>query len=173
MLKLQIKKENYKIDLGSGVVVEVRPLTSAVFFEAQSYMRQKLQKIGSDYKDRKDMGVSVEGMPDLEDENVRVALSEEYMVTGLAIAGIVSWEGILEADKDEVALLTPEKIEELMSNFWTIAHKFGAEYNGSRELLDAEKNVSSPAPNGTLAGEQDTVGGATKTTPSVCEAKKA
>lgn len=57
----------------------------------------------------------------------------------------------MEADEDKSAPLTENKIDELFSNFWAVAENFRNQYCGLREVLEAEKNVSTPAPDGTLA----------------------
>ena len=73
---------------------------------------------------------------------------------GLALAGIVVRDGVLEAESDEKAPLTPERIEELFSNFWLIAENFRQQYCGVQEIIETEKNVSTPAPSGTsVTGE--------------------
>ena len=56
----------------------------------------------------------------------------------------------MEADVDKVALLTESKIDELFSNFWAVAENFRHQYCGLQEVLAAEKNASTPEPNGTL-----------------------
>ena len=56
----------------------------------------------------------------------------------------------MEADVDKPAPLTENKIDELFSNFWAVAENFRHQYCGLQEVLEAEKNASTPAPNGTL-----------------------
>ena len=57
----------------------------------------------------------------------------------------------MEAGENKSAPLTENKIDELFSNFWAVAENFRSQYCGLREVLEAEKNVSTPAPNGTSA----------------------
>ena len=45
---------------------------------------------------------------------MREALAEQYLTVGLARAGIIEWEGIFEADADQPAPVTDEKIDELL-----------------------------------------------------------
>ena len=56
-----------------------------------------------------------------------------------------------EADEYRAAPLTESKIDELFSNFWAVAENFRNQYCGLQELLEAEKNVFTPEPNGTSA----------------------
>lgn len=150
MLKLKISKEPYWISPGYGVKLKVRPCTSAVFYEAKAYMNSRLAKLAEEYKAD---GGSAE---DLENPVKREALADRFLLTGLGIAGIMEWQGVEDADDGQPAPLTEEKIEELFSAFWVIAENFRNEYCGLRELMEAEKNVSAPAPGGTSAA-----GGAT------------
>lgn len=69
----------------------------------------------------------------------------------MALAGILEWEGILEAESDETAPVCEQKIEELFSNFWLIAENFRNQYCGVREILDAEKNDLAPDASGISA----------------------
>ena len=75
----------------------------------------------------------------------------------------MEWNGVLEAESEDKAPLTEDKIEELFSNFWVVAENFRNQYCGLREVLEAEKNVSLPAQNGTLAMGEATVPDVTKT----------
>jgi hypothetical protein len=119
-------------------------------------MNSRLAVIGEEFRKRKEIGTSLEDLPNVEDMTVREALAEEYLARGLAHAAIVEWEGILEADGNNVAPVTPEKIDELMANFWSIATSFSQQYTGVRELIDAEKKDLSAAPNGTSGTALDT-----------------
>ena len=156
MLKLNIKTEPYWIELGLGVRVKVHPCTSPIFYAARAFMNKRLQEIGEEYRKRKEIGSSVEDLPDVENPEIREALAEEYLARGLARSAIIDWEGILEADGDAKAPVTPEKIDELMTGFWSIAASFSQQYTGVRELIEAEKKDLSAAPNGTSETVQPT-----------------
>lgn len=151
MLKLKFKNEPYWLDLGMGVRVKVKPCTSSVFYEAKAYMNSKVADMAKRIKDVRENGAKDENLPDLEDITKREAFADQQLILGLALAGIIEWDGILEADTDEKAALTPVKIEELFTNFWSIAETFRQQYCGIQEILEAEKNVSSPELSGTSA----------------------
>ena len=150
MLKLKIQKEPYWLDLGMGVKVKVRPCTSSVFYEAKAFMNEKIAHIIQRLKETKENGIQDNSLPDLENQTKREAYADQQLILGLALAGILEWEGILEAETDEKAPLIPTKIEELFTNFWSIAETFRQQYCGIQEILEAEKNVSTPEPSGTL-----------------------
>lgn len=152
MLKLKINKEPYWLELGYGVKVKVKPCTSAVFYEAKAYMNAKLAELAKEYKANKDAGLEVS--EDIENPVKREALADKFLLIGLGLAGILEWDGIQEAETEEKASLTEAKIDELFSNFWVVAENFRNQYCGLRELLDAEKNVSTPEPSGiSVTGE--------------------
>lgn len=150
MLKLKFKNEPYWLDLGMGVRVKVKPCTSSVFYEAKAYMNSKVADMAKRIKDIRENGAKDENLPDLEDITKREAFADQQLILGLALAGIIEWDGILEADTDEKAPLTPVKIEELFTNFWSIAETFRQQYCGIQEILEAEKNAYTPEPSGTL-----------------------
>lgn len=149
MIRLKISKEPYWLDLGYGVKVKVKPCTSAVFYEAKAYMNSKLADLAKIYKANNEAGIKDDTLPDIENPIKREALADKYLLVGLGIAGILEWTGVLEADVDKPAPLTEAKIDELFSNFWAVAESFRNQYCGIQELLDAEKNASSPEPSGT------------------------
>ena len=148
MLKLKIQKEPYWLELGYGVKVKVKPCTSAVFYEAKAYMNSKLAELAKTYKANKEAGTEDGTAESIENPVKREALADRFLLIGLGIAGILEWDGVMEADENKSAPLTENKIDELFSNFWAMAENFRSQYCGLREVLEAEKNVSTPAPNG-------------------------
>ncbi len=146
MIRLKISKEPYWLELGYGVKVKVKPCTSAVFYEAKAYMNSKLAELAKIYKANKETGVPNE--LDIENPVKREALADKFLLIGLGISGILEWDGVMEADEDKPAPLTESKIDELFSNFWAVAENFRHQYCGLQEILDAEKNASTPAPSG-------------------------
>lgn len=145
MLKLKFKNEPYWLDLGMGVRVKVKPCTSSVFYEAKAYMNSKVADMAKRIKDVRENGAKDENLPDLEDITKREAFADQQLILGLALAGIIEWDGILEAETDEKAPLTPVKIEELFTNFWSIAETFRQQYCGIQEILEAEKTHIRPS----------------------------
>ena len=97
MLKLKIQKEPYWLDLGMGVKVKVRPCTSSVFYEAKAFMNEKIAHIIQRLKETKENGIQDNSLPDLENQTKREAYADQQLILGLALAGILEWEGILEA----------------------------------------------------------------------------
>ncbi|MFI3241761.1 MAG: hypothetical protein R3Y43_04265 [Alphaproteobacteria bacterium] len=166
MIKLKIQKEPYWLELGSGVKVKVKPCTSAVFYEAKAFMHARISAMAKKYKEEKELGISSSTLIDLENPQKREAFADQNLILGLALAGIIEWDGILEADNDNKAPATPEKIEELFSNFWVLAENFRNQYSGIVEMIEAEKNALSLDVNGTLAKGENIAKAAFKTTNS-------
>ncbi len=151
MLRLKINKEPYWLELGYGVNVKVKPCTSAVFYEAKAYMNSKFAELAKIYQANKAAGIAIDTVADIENPVKREAMADKYLLVGLGIAGILEWTGVLEAEEDKAAPLTESKIAELFSNFWAVAENFRHQYCGLQEILAAEKNAFTPAPNGTSA----------------------
>ena len=162
MLRLKINKEPYWLELGYGVKVKVKPCTSAVFYEAKAYMNSKLAELAKVYQANKAAGIANETAADIENPVKREAMADKFLLIGLGIAGIVEWDGVMEADVNKAAPLTESKIDELFANFWAVAENFRHQYCGLQEVLAAEKNVSQPAPNGTSAMGEPTATAAEK-----------
>ena len=156
MLKLKIQKEPYWLELGSGVKVKVKPCNSTVFYEAKAFMNNRVAETAKLYKSNKENGINDPSIPNLEDVSKREAFADQNLILGLALAGIIEWDGVLEAESDEKAPLTPEKIEELFSNFWVVAENFRQQYCGIQEILEAEKNAFTSAQNGTSETDEPT-----------------
>ena len=113
-IRLGLKSAPYNLDLGYGVTVEVRPYDGHVDLLAETYLNRKLREIGEEYRRRKDFGESLDGLPDLEDEDSRFALTQHCFAVGRAVAGIISWTGVY--DKNDVpAAVTEQAIEDLFT----------------------------------------------------------
>lgn len=141
MLKLKIQKEPYWLEIGYGVKVKVKPCTSTVFYQAKAYMNDKISQTVKQYKEAKEVGADVSDFLDLNNPKIREAFADENLTIGMALAGILEWDGVWEAESDETAPVCEQKIEELFSNFWLIAENFRNQYCGVREILEAEKTA--------------------------------
>jgi len=84
MLKLNIQTEPYWLELGLGVRVKVRPCTSPIFYAARAFMNKRLTEIGEEYRKCKEIGASVDDLPQVDNAEIREALAEEYLARGLA-----------------------------------------------------------------------------------------
>ena len=132
MLTLDLTNAPRWHDLAPGVRVQLRPLTTALMVATRS-------------------DAAVEAVPvDASDEERAVAFAK-----ALARRAVLSWEGIGDADGN-VIVPSPDAIDALL-DVWPIFEAFQLTFVSKGLLLEQEKNVSAPLPNGPSAGASDTV----------------
>ena len=129
MIRLDLKREPYWLDLAPAVRLRVQPCTTALVMAA-----------------RASMIAGGEG----DDDNARGAA----MLKALAQAAIIDWEGIGDEAGNAIPP-TPERIEALL-DLYPVFRAFETAYFLPALVLDAEKNASAPAPNGTSAAAPNT-----------------
>lgn len=112
MITLNLKRENFWLDLIDGVRVHVRPASTALVMAARVSALQ---------------------------ENDDPALRGTALIKRLAQLAILDWEGIGGED-GEALLVTPEGIYALM-DLWPVAEAFERLYLSPALLLEQEKNV--------------------------------
>jgi len=127
MLRLNLAREPYWLDLGLGVRVRVEPLTTALMVAARS-------------------DPSVRSLPEgTSDDEIAVFFGKV-----LAERAILDWEGVGDADGNPTPV-TPEGIAALL-DIWPIFEKFQMGYVARGLELEQEKNASAPLPSGSTAG---------------------
>ena len=131
MIRLELSRESRWLDLGHGVRLHLAPLTTALMAAARG-------------------DPSVAGLPD-DASNETIAVVMAKAVARLAVA---DWEGVGDADGEPVSV-TPEGIDALL-DVLPIFEAFQLRYVSKGLLLEEEKNVSAPSPNGTSAGATPT-----------------
>ena len=131
MLRLNLAREPYWLDLGLGVRVRVEPLTTALMVAARS-------------------DPVVRGLPEgSSDDEIAVIFGKV-----LADRAILDWEGVGDAEGAPVPV-SPEGIAALL-DIWPIFEKFQMGYVAKGLELEAEKNASAPSPTGSGAGAKVT-----------------
>jgi hypothetical protein len=131
MLTLDLTNASRWHDLAPGVRLLLRPLTTALMVPTRS-------------------DPAVEAVPeDASDEERAVAFAK-----ALARRALLAWEGIGDTDGNAMDP-SPEGIDALLE-IWPVFEAFQTRYVARGLLLDAEKNVSAPLLNGTLAGATGT-----------------
>ena len=121
MLRLNLAREPYWLDLGLGVRVQVEPLTTALMVAARS--------------DPEVRGLS----EDTGDDEIAVIFGK-----ALAERAILDWEGVGDADGNPTSV-THEGIAALL-DIWPIFEKFQMGYVAKGLELEQEKNASAPSP---------------------------
>lgn len=155
MLKLNLQKQPYWLALVPGVRTKVRPLTTALMSAAQAEVIKEMLAIREERQRRLEIGADVSDLPDIDNEHIRLGLSEALLIKALARAAIMEWEGVLQPDSDAPAPVTDQAVNEVM-DVWYIAQAFWKRYTGTVALLEAEGNGSRPVANGTSAAGRAT-----------------
>jgi hypothetical protein len=161
MLRLNLQKEPYWMDLPSGVRVRVRPLSTAIMNAAQSLVIKQIKEMQEDESVLK---------PNLDVDSIRFGLSEALLVKALAHAALIDWEGVMQPEGDAVAKVTQQSVAELM-DIWFIGQEFWKQYTTSYFVLEVEGNASRPGVNGTTAAGLPTVPAASRKNSRAVKAK--
>ena len=127
MIRINLSPEPKWLDLGHGVRLRLRPLTTALMVATRS--DPAVQALDADASN---------------DERAAV------FAAALARRAIIDWDGVGDAD-GKVIEVSPDGIDALMA-LYPIFEAFNLRYVSSGMLLDAEKNGSAPSPNGPSAG---------------------
>lgn len=172
MLKLDLKKEPFWIDLQADARVKVKPLNSALMNMAQADAVRAMLAVQAERKARLDAGVDTSDLPDLDNERVRHSLSETALITALATHAIIAWENVMKPEGGDLAELNRENVIDLM-DIWFVNQEFGKKYMRQLDLLETEGNALRPVANGTSAAGRATAGRARKKTSRAAGVKPA
>lgn len=127
MIRLDLSSKPRWLDLGHGLRLQVQPVTTAIMVAARN-------------------DPAVEALPkDASQEQMAVVMAK-----AVARRVVTDWEGVGDADGKPVPV-TPEGIDAAL-DIWPVFEAFQTRCLAPHLMLDAEKNVSSPLPNGTSAG---------------------
>ncbi|WP_026784128.1 hypothetical protein [Pleomorphomonas koreensis] len=131
MIRLDLSTEPKWLDLGSGLRLLVLPVTTATMVAARN-------------------DPTVESLPkDASQEQMAVVMAK-----AVARRIVTDWEGV--GDQSGMPMsVTPEGIDALL-DIWPVFEAFQTRCLAPHLMLDAEKNASSPLPNGTSAGATPT-----------------
>jgi hypothetical protein len=131
MIRLNLTAAPEWLELAPGLRLLVAPLTTALMVSARA---------------------------DLVVETLPEGATQEEMALAMAKAvarrAVLDWEGVGD-DAGNILPVSPEGIDALLE-IWPVFEAFQTRYVARGLLLDAEKNVSAPLLNGTLAGATGT-----------------
>ncbi len=142
MIRLNLTATPEWLDLDTGLRLSGGPLTTALMVSARA-------------------DPAIEALPDGASQEA-LALA---MAKAVARRAVLDWEGVGDAAGDAVAV-SPEGIDALLE-IWPVFEAFQTQYVAKGLILDAEKNVSAPLPNGPSAGATATVRPARGAAPTV------
>ncbi|GGO16133.1 hypothetical protein GCM10007972_24840 [Iodidimonas muriae] len=138
MIRLDLKREPWWLDLGHGVRVHVRPCTTALVMAARAAMARGADPGIADASMDIPTDLSAEASAKA-DALAKAGERTAAFVKALACLAVDDWEGVGDA-KGKPAKVTPEGVAALM-DLWPLAEAFERQYLGPALLLDAEKNA--------------------------------
>ncbi len=139
MIRLNLQKENYWLELPHGVRVFVCPLSTAVYEAARAKASRSVQAISADHAEISAVGGRVDGLPDLTDEDARVGVSQLVFAQSLARAAIIEWEGVGDENGQPIPV-QPESVDELMM-LHSMAESFLVQYLATHNAVISEGNA--------------------------------
>jgi len=131
MIRLNLTAAPTWLTLASGLRLQVAPLTTALMVSARA-------------------DPTIEALPDTATQE-ELALA---MAKAVARRAVLDWEGVGD-DAGNIVPVSPEGIGALLE-IWPVFEAFQTQYVAKGLILDAEKNVSAPLPNGPSAGATGT-----------------
>ena len=131
MIRLNLTAAPAWLILAPGLRLQVAPLTTALMVSARA-------------------DPAIEALPDTATQE-ELALA---MAKAVARRAVLDWEGVGD-DAGDAVPITPEGIDALLE-IWPVFEAFQTQYVAKGLILDAEKNVSAPLPNGPSAGASGT-----------------
>jgi hypothetical protein len=142
MIRLNMTSAPNWLTLVPDLRVKVAPLTTALMVSARA-------------------DPTIEALPD-DASREELALA---MAKAVARRAVLDWEGV--GDEEGNALpVSPEGIDALLE-IWPIFEAFQTQYVAKGLILDGEKNVSAPLPNGPSAGAKAIAPPAPRAAPTV------
>jgi len=132
MIRLDLSNEPAWLDLGHGVRLHLHPLTTAMMVAS-----------------RNDPSVAALNEDATDEESALV------FAKALARNATLDWNGVGDAEGNIIPV-SPEGIDALL-DVWPLFEAFQTKYVAKGLVLDAEKNASSPLPNGPSAVAKDIV----------------
>lgn len=145
MFRLKPPADPRWLDLPHGVRVQVRPVTLAEQAAMESHAGRRIAALRAEIAERDAVGASRDGLPDLDDEDIRRGLSTRYVAEGFAKAVIMGWEGVGDADGNPAPLSAANLAAFAVSE---LALPFLDALLAPAMELRAEGNASAPGPAG-------------------------
>jgi hypothetical protein len=146
MLDLSTPKAPFDIALPYGLLVTVKPLTTAGMAAAQVAARRAVEAIERQARERTEAGLTLDGLPDLSTDGERDGFYQVQLISELAVRHITTWTGVeLEGGP---APPTRENIAAAM-DLYPVGERFFQEFTLRQVLLNAAKNGFGPSAAGT------------------------
>jgi hypothetical protein len=137
MIDLAQRSEPYEIVLPYGLTVTVKPLTTAGMAAAQAAARRAVEAIERQARERTEVGLPLDGLPDLSAEAERDGFYQAQLIGELAVRHVTSWTGVELGSGP--APLTPVNIAAVME-LYPVGERFFQEFTLRQVLLNAARN---------------------------------
>ena len=146
MLDLSTPKAPFDIALPYGLLVTVKPLTTAGMAAAQAAARRAVEAIERQARERTEAGLALDALPDLSSDGERDGFYQAQLIRELAVRHVTTWTGVgLEGGP---APPTPQNIAAVME-LYPVGERFFQEFTLRQVLLNAAKNGCGPSAAGT------------------------
>jgi hypothetical protein len=155
MIRLIKRAERREIDLGYGVVVTVKPVTTWVHRSAQHSAERMVRELAHEAGLIEAAGGSIHDIPDLYQRDGMLGLRDQMMLQALARHAIIEWQGVAGEDGQPLPP-SPAAVDALMRDHPAIAARFEVEYLRELNAMYAEGNGSGAAATGTSAAAPGT-----------------
>jgi hypothetical protein len=142
MISLKQPVKPFDVELPYGITVTVKPLTTASMAAAQAAARRRVEAVESQARDRKESGLPLDGLPDLDDEEERDGFLQCQVVYELAARHVTAWTGI-----EDDPPVTRENIIAVM-DLYPVGEQFLQKLTLQQMLLNAAKNGLGPSASG-------------------------
>lgn len=136
MISLEQPSEPFDIELPYGITVTVTPLTTTAMAAAQAGARRRVEAVEAQVRERKDSGLSLDGLPDLSVEDERDGFLQCQVVYELASRQITAWIGI-----EDDPSVTRDNIIAVM-DLYPVGEQFLQKLTLQQMLLNSAKNAS-------------------------------
>lgn len=159
MIRLGLTRNSKWFDLGSGVRVLARPVTTAIYRSAIATSQRQIIEIAKDKGLIESAGGRISGIPNMLDRDEMEGLRQQLLLQALAIHAIQQWEGI-GGDDGAAADASPENIAIFIRDFPLHAARFEEQYLSEIAAIVEEGEGSGTGPSGTSEAVPDTAQGA-------------
>ncbi len=136
MISLKKPSKPYDIELPYGVTVTVKPLTTASMAACQAAARRRVEAVEAQVFERKESGLPLDGLPDLENDEERDGFLQCQVVYELAARHVTAWTGI----KDDPPVIRDNIIA--VMDLYPVGEQFLQKLTLQQMLLNAAKNAS-------------------------------
>ena len=136
MISLKQQTKPYDIELPYGITVTVKPLTTASMAACQAAARRRVEAVEAQVRDRKESGLPLDGLPDLENDEERDGFLQCQVVYELAARHVTAWTGI----EDDPPVVRDNIIA--VMDLYPVGEQFLQKLTLQQMLLNAAKNAS-------------------------------